>query len=208
MLAARLRLLLHRRRVVWWSGVLLLAGLTAATVARLTSSAEAALDAYGETRVVLVARTDLEPGAPVGPAHTELVRRPVALVPPDALTELPDGSVASQAIAAGEVVLARRVAPVGSSPLAAALRPATRAVAVPAGPAIPPLEPGDSVDVIVTPTGSLDATPVRVARSSRVVAVQEEAVVVAVPQDLVATVVGALATGVVGLALVPAAEAG
>jgi Flp pilus assembly protein CpaB len=109
----------------------------------------------------------------------------------------------------GEVVLRARLAPAGTSPLAAALPPGTRGVAVPVDAAALPVAPGDVVDVLATFDPDLaeghDPT-VAVAREAVVVDVEEEAVVVAVTPSQAPRVAFAVAAGAVALAVLGAEE--
>ena len=105
----------------------------------------------------------------------------------------------------GEVVLDARLAPAGSSPLAAALPAGTRGVAVPVDAAALPVEPGDVVDVLATfdPDLAEGGDPsVAVARDAVVVHADEDAVVVAVTPGQAPRVAFAVATGAVALAVV------
>lgn len=106
--------------------------------------------------------------------------------------------------------MARSSSGVGLSPgagrgPAALLPPGTRGLAIPDAPTgRPPFEVGDRVDLVAT-IESADgvAETAVVAVGVLVVAVGDEAVTVAIPTDDLATVVEALVTGAVTLALAP-----
>jgi Flp pilus assembly protein CpaB len=149
----RVRLVFRRRRLGWWPAIVLLAALTAASLAGLSAEARATVARYGSTRPVLVAAVDLPAGVPVPPDAVRTEDRPVGLVPDDALDTLPSGATTRAPVAAGEVVLGRRLDPSGASPLAAALPDGSRGVAVPRTDTVPELQPGDRVDVLVAHPG-------------------------------------------------------
>jgi Flp pilus assembly protein CpaB len=136
-------------------------------------------------------------------------RLPAGLVPPGAEEAQPDGAVVTDTVHEGEVVLAARLAPAGTSPLAAALPPGTRGVSVPVDARALPVEHGDVVDVLATfdpdLAGGSDPT-VAVARGAVVIDVAEEAVVVAVTPGQAPRVAFASAAGAVALAVVASAD--
>ncbi len=99
--AARARLVLARRPWIYWVAVAVLAGLAATTVQGQISSIADERARWGASRTVVVATQHHEPGDPV---VAELTTLPVAAVSDGALDELPDGAVARQRVAAGEVV--------------------------------------------------------------------------------------------------------
>jgi hypothetical protein len=133
-----------RRLVV---GVVALA--TGLTVVSLVRSAEAARLRWGDTRLVAVATDDLSIGDPLGAGAAEVRRLPSALVPSGALSAPPVGALVRQPIAAGEALVAERLAPDGLTGAAALVPPGSRAVAVPLAPVpAPPLAVGDLVDLL------------------------------------------------------------
>lgn len=202
--AVRPRPLFGRRPSLFWLAAVVLAAITGLTVARLLADARAGAARWGEVRSTLVATADLAPGTVVGPGDTELQRLPAALVPSASLDRAADGQVVAAPIYRGEPVLAERLAPGGLSPVAAALPPGSRGIAVPAGGSALPLEVGDLVDVLVTfaPDTLGDGEPTfPVARSAAVVSVGEEAVTLAVTEDEAPRVAFALTAGVVTLTL-------
>lgn len=202
----RVRLLCRRRRLGWWPAVVLLAAITAASLAGLSADARATIARYGSTRPVLVAAVDLPAGVPVPPDAVRTEDRPVGLVPDDALDTLPPGAVTRAPLAAGEAVLGRRLDPSGASALAAALPDGTRGVAVPRTDTVPEVQPGDRVDVLVVES-ALDpgVGPARTAAIGAVVAhVGELAVLVAVRPHEVGDVAAAAVAGLAMVVLVPA----
>lgn len=202
--AIRPRLLRGRRPSLFWLAAVMLAALTGLTVARLLADARAGAARWGEVQPTLVATTDLAAGAVVGPGDTELQQLPAALVPPAGLDQPADGQVVAAPIFRGEPVSAERLAPAGLSPMAAALAPGARGIAVPTGGAALPLAVGDFVDVLVTfaPDSVGDGEPTfPVARSASVVNVGDEAVTLGVTEEEASRVAFALTAGVVTLTL-------
>lgn len=185
---------LLRRPVPWWVAAAVLTVVTTVTVARATGEAVAERARWGEDRPVVVALVDHEAGDRL---RAEVRLLPSAVVPDDALTELPAGGTAVSALAAGEVVLAHRVAPDGLSLVAARLPAGTRGVAVPHGIAPLPVEVGDRVDVLA----SFETGTATVATGALVVDVGEDAVTLAVDRADAAGVADAVTSGVVTLAL-------
>ena len=125
---------LRRRPSAYWAVAVALALLTTLVVTRAVGRAEAGAARLGGLRPAVVATRTLLAGAAVGPGDTEVRRLPAALLPPGAVQALPEGALLSASVHEGEVVLAARLAPAGASPLAAALPPGTRGVAVPVAP--------------------------------------------------------------------------
>lgn len=202
--ALRPRLFLGRRPSLFWLAALGLAAVTGLTAARLLADAQAGAARWGDVRPTLVATTDLAPGAVLQPGDTELQRLPAALVPAAGIDLPADGQTVAAPIYRGEPVVAERLAPAGLSPVAAALPPGSRGIAVPAGGPALPLAVGDLVDVLVTfdPDTVGDGEPTfPVARSAAVVNVGEEAVTLAVTEQEAARVAFALTAGVLTLTL-------
>ncbi len=116
----------------------------------------------------------------------------------------PLGSVALSDIAAGEVILTRRLAPDGLSGPGALIPEGYRGVAVPTGPGTLPLAVGDIVDVLATVDPLLaegeDPTSV-VATDALVVDVGDESATIAVSARDAPALASALATGTVTLTL-------
>jgi Flp pilus assembly protein CpaB len=199
-------LAIRRQPRLWWALTVGAALATGWLVSSIVADAEAVRAAWGAGETVAVARHDIEAGAPVEAGDVELVERPRALVPDDAVHDLADGQVASAAIAAGEVVVADRLAPLGLRGVAATLPPGARAVAIPVEPGqAPPLTVGDHVDVLVAlaPEAAGDGPPgFVVAAGAVVVAVEDTAVTVAVRSAAAPRIAVALGQGAVTLALI------
>jgi Flp pilus assembly protein CpaB len=204
----RIGLLLRRQPRLWWLVVLASAAATGLSVSHVLDTAEATRRAWGATTPVLVARHDVPAGHTLSTPDVELVDFPAGLVPAGALDELPDGAVTRVDLAAGEPLLPRRLAGHDLSPLAAALPPGTRAVAIPTEPGTaPPLDRGDRVDVLVVVAAEVagDGPPgFAIATDATVVDVDDDAVTVAVERDEAPRVAAALGVGAVTLALVGA----
>jgi Flp pilus assembly protein CpaB len=211
-------LVVRARRVLVRPGVrrlaiAALAAATAVTVMSLVDAAGAARDRWGDTRPVVVARRDLAPGEVLDAGSVETRDLPVAVVAEAALAEAPAGAVVRQPIAAGEPLVAGRLAPAGLTGAAALVPPGERAVAVPAGPAgRPPVAVGDRVDVMaVMPAGAFppavdaesgpSASAFSLVERAVVVDVTDEAVTVTVPVADAPRVAWALASGSIAIAL-------
>jgi Flp pilus assembly protein CpaB len=206
LLAVRARRLATRRR---WRRAFVAAVVvvTAAVVAAQFRAAEAARRRWDGTREVVVARRDLGPGEVVAGDTVELREVAAGSVAPAALDVLPVGSVVRYPVAAGEPLVASRLAPDGLTGLAALVPAGDRAVAVPVGPAArPPLRVGDHVDVLAVggPTAPLPgAAPgvVPLVARALVVDVADDVVTVAVPSALTPAVAAAVTQSAVVLTL-------
>jgi Flp pilus assembly protein CpaB len=204
-----------RHPAVFWLLAVAVAAATTLTVSNHLESAEAARRQWGTSRPVVVVVDDIAAGERIRAGAVEIQSRPTAMVPEGAMSEDPAGRVASVALHAGEILLAPRVAPSGVTGVAAVLPLGTRALAVPAGPGTPPLEPGNRVDVLATfgapdpytgeahTSGAAEPTFI-VATAAMVVMVTEEAVTLAVSGEEAPRLAFALTVGVVTLALVGA----
>lgn len=192
-----------RRPAAWWLGTTLLAVLTGAVVSGLAGRAEAARREWGDVRRVAVATVAIEAGDEIAAGDVVERELPVAVVPADALDTAPVGRVAIVALYPGEAVLAGRVAPEGLRGVAALLPPDSRALAVPAGPGTPPLEQGDTVDVLVTvdPEGATDEPTFPLVEGATVVAADDAGATIAVPTADATRVAFALTAGRITLAL-------
>jgi Flp pilus assembly protein CpaB len=206
----------RRRRPVpattlpYWVAALACAGLAAVVVGGLASHGASATRRWGTQTTVEVAVRDLVRGHIV--TAGDLVARawPVALLP-GAAARSPVGRVVTEPILGGEVVAEERLAPNGVSPVAALLPRNTRAVALPAGPAVVPLAVGDRVDVLAA-TGAAGAAgagggtgadePARLLTADCVVvAVDAQGATIAVPERDAPAVVAATVAGVAVVAL-------
>lgn len=199
-----------RRLVV---GVVALA--TGLVVVSLVRSAEAARLRWGDTRPVAVATDDLAIGDPLGAGAAEVRSLPAALVPSGALSAPPVGALVRQPIAAGEALVAERLAPDGLTGAAALVPPGSRAVAVPLTPVpAPPLAVGDLVDLLAVTSPASTGEDVGagaavgagepafpLVETVPVVDVGDETASVAVPEADAPRVAYALAQGAVVVAL-------
>lgn len=200
-------LVLRRHPGLWWAAAATLALAAGLLAASVVDEAEEARRAWGSAVTVVVATRDLQPGDRLDGGAVALARRPRVAVPASALTALPHGRVAGAAIVAGEVVVAERLAGEGLEGAAALLPPGTRAMAIPADPALtPPIAVGDRVDLVVALAGAAEAgggpPGFTLVADALVVAVEEAAVTVAVPRDDTPRVSVALGAGAVSLALI------
>jgi Flp pilus assembly protein CpaB len=199
-------LALRRQPRLWWLLTIATALAVGWVVSSIVAEADRTRAAWGTSTVVAVATRDIAAGDPFRTADVELVDRPLAVVPDDALDQLPDGRVAATAIGAGEVLVAARLAPVGVTGLAATLPEGSRAIAIPVEVGLaPPLAVGDRVDVLVALAAEVagDGPPgFVVAAGALVVSVDEGAVTVAVSAPVAPRVAVALGHGAVTLALV------
>lgn len=161
-----------------------------------------ALDGAGEvgpTTVVLVVERDIGAGTAVTTEDVRLVDRPVADLPPDALTEVSPGRVALVDLAAGEAVLDRRLSPGGIGPVAALLPPGASGVALPAAGLPDGVVIGDRLDLFVIVPGSTSTLATEVP----VIGLDERSVTVAVPTAGAASVVEATTLGQLVAVLAP-----
>ena len=194
----------RRRPLLFWLVAVGLAALTALTVTRSVDEARAELDGYGPRRAALVAAVDLGTGVVIGPDDVETRLVPANLLAAGALgvDQVVTGRTVTAAILAGEALTTARLGPEGLSPVASLLPPGTRGLAVPAGSGAPPLEIGDTVDVLATLDLGGDGPPTRaVAVGAIVVHVTDEAATVAVSIDEAPRVAYAVTAGAVTLAL-------
>ncbi|MEO7556052.1 MAG: SAF domain-containing protein [Acidimicrobiales bacterium] len=192
---------LRRQPTVRWGAAIALALVTGVTVHTTLGAADAARRSWGLERPVAVATHAIAAGSVVGPDDVEQRMWPEAVVPPGALAAPPVGRTARADIAAGEAVIAERVAGDGLSGAAALTPPGWRTVAIAQGPATLSVEPGATVDLYVTADpGSGAGRAILVADDVVVAAVDERTVTVAVPAALVGDVASAATTGTVTLA--------
>lgn len=100
---ARARHFLARHPWVYWAFVLSFAAIVAGAIYHQLSLLEDARQKWQETRSVLVADTDLQPGDAIKASNTDL---PLAALPESAIDVIPDGSQLRQRVASGEVLVA------------------------------------------------------------------------------------------------------
>jgi pilus assembly protein CpaB len=185
--------------------VAVLAAVCGTVVAGVVQRAERTAAAWGERVTVLVATDDIDAGEQLDRGNTRLDRQPAPLVPDGALRELPAGRRLAAPAYDGEVLRVERLAPAGSSVVAARLPAGTVAVAIPVEPGlVPPLAVGDHVDVLVAlpPEATGGGPPgFALARGVPVVHVDDTAVTVAVDDATAPRVAVAFGSGAVTLAL-------
>lgn len=186
---AQSRYLLARHRWIYWAAVAAVAVSAGVGVRQRLTALDDERRAWGDTRTVLVATSDLEPGdEPV----VEARRRPVAVTPPSALAEVADDVRLRQRVAAGEVLVAADVA-AGPGPAALAA-PGTVVVGV-----IDRLSPAPPVGTAV----QIGSEGVVLADDARVVGGDGDVVFVAVPEQHGAAVAHAAQVGAASLLFVP-----
>jgi SAF domain len=190
-LPARVRLVLARSPWLYWAVVAALAGAAGLFVMRAADGVEAARESWGDSRRVLVATRDVEPGDLLDGA-ADLRPLPAPMLPPDAVTELEEGAVARQRIAAGEVVVAHDLGPSGAPQT---LIPSGWLAVAISEPVASGARVGNAVSVA---TGG-----VVLATEGIVVGLVGEALLVAVPADIAPQVAQAASTGDVAVLLAP-----
>ncbi len=196
-----------RRPLVYWTVVGLLLVITVIGVARQSDRQRHLTETYGDLRNVPVAVALIRPGEPLDGETVRWEHRPAAGVPPGAVTDLAEGALAAEAIHPGEVIHSERVAG-GGSGLSSRLAPGTAAVSVPTSYGVPPVQPGDRVDLLATFDSFADEVAPessRVARSATVLESGEDAVTVAIQASEVPSTVSALIWGTVTVVAVGAA---
>lgn len=167
------------------------------------SGARQAQQAWGTATEVVVARSAVASGDAVGPDDFRLVRMPSSFLPDDALSApIDEEEIATRSLRAGDVVTRRDIRSLRDD---LDLPSGKRAVSLPADPRLPPLQPGDTVDLYVM---SADAGFGRALEPSRrldevatVIDVADEAVTLAVAPRNVAELITASSVGRVLVAL-------
>lgn len=157
---------------------------------------------WGRVDPVLVAARDLAPGTVIGPDDVHASVRPAIAVPSDATSDA-IGRTTTVALAAGEVVLDRRLSHGGSGPTAL-LGADDVAFAVPVDTTTPSVRIGDRVDVFASvdsaSRSAVGAT--RIAHRAVVAAVTDRSVTIGVETTAAAAVARSLLGASVVLALV------
>lgn len=204
----RRRLLPHRlrhHRATRWIVIALVVIVPFTIVQRATAAASRERHRWGDTRQVAVARHRISIGDTIDGDAVRTESWPAALVPDGAIDSVPAGRTALATIEQGEAVLSARVAPDGAHGTAALIPPGWRALAVPVAPTVIALGVGDQVDLIAgfdVGGASADRAPsLVVARDAIVVAVDDQRVTVAVPQEDAERVAFAIVAGTVVPAL-------
>ncbi len=182
----------------YWLVVAAAAALTGLVVAAIAGLAGGG-PSLGELTPVVVATQAIKAGQPLNEGNTESRRYPALTLPPGAVAALAGDEVASAALHPGDVVTAARL-----GGLAVGDR---TEVAIPAHTALPPLAPGDLVDVLVTlpfpdENGAQTQATLTVATAAVVTDKAEHAVTIAVTDEELLPVASAVIQGSVTLALV------
>ena len=182
----------------YWLVVAVAAAVTGLLVAAVAGLAGGE-PSLGVLTPVVVVTQPIEAGESLDEDNAEVRRYPAQTLPPDAVPALSGVDVASAALHPGDVVTTARL---GGLPIGDRTE-----VAIPAHTALPPLVPGDHVDVLVTlpiPTdsgGQTQAT-LTVATAAVVTYKAEHAVTIAVTDEELLPVASAVIQGSVTLALV------
>lgn len=193
-----------RRPIVYWGVVGVLVVATVVGVSRQSERRQQFAESYGELREVPVAVALVRPGEPLDAGAVRRELRPSGSVPPGAVADLADGAVAAAAIYPGEVIHAERVVGSGGG-LSGRLAPGTAAVSVPTSYGVPPVRPGDRVNLIAvydTLTGDSAPEARSVAHHATVVELEDDAVTVAISETEVEPTVSALIWGTVAIVAV------
>ena len=170
-------------------------GLVVAAIAGLAGGGPS----LGELTPVVVVTQPIEAGEPLNEYNTEARRYPALTLPDHAVSALNGDEVASAALHPGDVVTSARL---GGLPIGDRTE-----VAIPAHTALPPLAPGDRVDVLVTlpisnENGTQSQATLTVASAAVVTDKAEHAVTIAVTNEELLPVASAVIQGSVTLALV------
>lgn len=142
--AHQVRRALTRTRPALLGAVALVAGLAAA---RAVADADATRAAWGPTRRVAVATRDLAPAHPIERGDLAWSELPTGLVPSDAVTTDPIGTVVTERVLQGEPLRVGRLGPQGAAGLAALVPTGWRAVAVPRDDRTPAVQVGHTVEL-------------------------------------------------------------
>jgi len=182
----------------YWLVVAVAAAITGLVVAAIAGLA-ADDSSLGELTPAIVATQPIEAGEQLSEQNTEARRHPALTLPAGAVAALRGDEVASSVIHTGEVITKARL---GGLPIGDRTE-----VAIPAHTALPPLSPGDFVDVLVTlpipgeASAQAQAT-LTVANAAVVTDTAEHAVTIAVTQQELLPVASAVIQGSITLALV------
>ncbi|MCQ3809537.1 MAG: hypothetical protein KTV68_03175 [Acidimicrobiia bacterium] len=182
----------------YWLVVAAAAALTGLVVAAIAGLAGGG-PSLGDLTPVVVAIQPIEAGQPLDENNTEARRYPALTLPSDAVAALAGDEIASAALHPGDIVTAARL---GGLPIGDRTE-----VAVPAHTALPPLAPGDRVDVLVTlpipdENGAQTQATLTVATAAMVTDKAEHAVTIAVTTEELLPLASAVVQGSVTLALV------
>ena len=182
----------------YWLVVAAAAAITGLVVAAIAGLAGGG-PSLGDLTPVVVATQSIEAGQLLDEYNTEARRYPALTLPQDAVTALSGEEVTSAALLPGDVVTTARL---GGLPIGDRTE-----VAIPAHTALPPLAPGDLVDVLVTlpipdQNGVQTQATLTVATAAVVTDTAEHAVTIAVTDQELLPVASAVIQGSVTLALV------
>lgn len=182
----------------YWLVVAVAAAITGLVVAAIAGLAGDG-SSLGELTPVVVATQPIEAGEPLNADNTESRRYPALTLPIGSVDALVGDEVTSTALNPGEVVIEARLGglPIGNR----------TEVAIPAHTALPPLAPGDLVDVLVTlplpgDGGAQSQATLTVATAAVVTDTAEHAVTIAVTEQELLPVASAVIQGSITLALV------
>lgn len=177
--------LVLRQPLLYWSIALVAAAISAYAASQAVPDPEATVDLW-------VTTTDVEAGEPLLEA-AHLVEVPARLAPERALVELGAGDVATRALSRNVIVT---TADAGTADPVAADE---ATVALPVGPTTPTLRPGAAVLVVVHSDPLAPAEPT--VEPGRVIAVDDEQVMVAVHVDVLVDIAAAVSRGTASLAV-------
>lgn len=191
-----------RHRVLRRGVTIGVAGVALSLFATAVSNAHEAQQTWGTTATVAVVERDVAAGGALGPDDVRLVSRPLAFLPADAVTEpVQEIDVATRDLRAGDVLTVRDL---GSATGALELDEGYRAVSVPRESRMPPVVPGDRVDLYIL-TGDTGLGDELVSRRLdavvSVIEVSDDAVTLAVVERDVAIVLTANSLGRVLIAV-------
>lgn len=181
----------------WWRArprTRALLGLAGAAIVVVAGVAHAGASPHGPPTDVWIASRDLAVGQLLGRDDVRRTAWPRDLVPDGALRE-PAGTVRAP-LPRGAVITDRHL---GDAGLTARLPAGAAAVAIPHD-TLPSLPPGTHADLV---GHDLDGRAVTLASRAVVLAVDDDAVWVAVDHDVAARVAGAAATGAMAVVVVP-----
>jgi Flp pilus assembly protein CpaB len=189
--------------LIWWMLVALIAGVAGFVVTTSVASAQSAARRYEGLVNVAVATHALRAGETLTPTDVRTETRPRAFLSHAEAVLSPVGRTLTTPIAAGEVITELNAGGAGLSATASLIDNNERAVALSLQGLHPTLSIGDRVDVLATfERSDVDAEPtVTVTEGARVVQLNEDSVMVAVPSTDVAKVAFAATRGEVVLAM-------
>jgi Flp pilus assembly protein CpaB len=194
---------MRRYPLLWWSMVAIVAGLVGFTVTTSVASAQAAADRYDGLTTVAVITRSMPAGATLTDADVRTETRPRSFLPRVDLVLSPAGRTLTAPVTEGDVVTELNAGTAGLSPTASLLATNERAVTLSLQGLHPSLQIGDHVDILSTferEDATAEPTMV-VAEGTRVVQLNEDSVMVAVPNALATKVAFAATRGEIVLAL-------